>query len=386
MEQLACYNKPMEINQVLTKEQFDQVLSGINYPTHLDWNFLYSVYSDCISSAKELVSNNSILENQPLNSISLILYICNEYVYYISAHPNINLEELNKNETYENSLASASLDKYFTNEHLSYKNKRITNRFYPPISTLSLYLNFIMGVLSRYRHNDPKQTLIIDIMSKGFSMAKCILELLTDGFETEAFSTWRTLHETECILSIIVKYGEPVVNRYLEHMHYALAFRGGIPSKEETDAVFVKIKDGMKSLDLKSKDMKRYIEYGWLSAIPDFEKIEGLKFNFRDGVERAANLSQYSKIYEMSSEIAHSSPLLIYSRKESFYLLSLVNVYESFFRLEKYFSQGYVNSITEDEKNRFLAMRQVYYPQLVAIHSIEQKNLMAISKIKKKED
>ena len=75
------------------------------------------------------------------------------------------------------------------------------------------------------------------------------------------------------------------------------------------------IKEGMKDNDLKSKDMKRFIEYGWLSAIPDVKlgRIPDFKFNFRDGVERCANLRQYSKVYEMSSEIAHSSPLLIYS-------------------------------------------------------------------------
>lgn len=43
---------------------------------------------------------------------------------------------------------------------------------------------------------------MIDILHKGFRMCDCIIQLLFSGFETEAFSTWRTLHETECIARI----------------------------------------------------------------------------------------------------------------------------------------------------------------------------------------
>ena len=52
------------------------------------------------------------------------------------------------------------------------------------------------------------------------------------------------------------------------------------------------IKDNMRSMGLKSKDMKRYIEYGWLFAIPGIAESPEFKLNFRDGVERAASLTQ----------------------------------------------------------------------------------------------
>jgi hypothetical protein len=182
-------------------------------------------------------------------------------------------------------LASVTLDKFFTNERLAYKMGTLTSKFSPSMSTLDLYLNFILGMLSRYKQGDPKETLVVDVMQKGFLMAKCITDLLTDGFETEAFSTWRTLHENECILHVIVKYGQPVIERYLKHLRYAVAFRGGIQSKEETDKVFLEIKEGMKEVGLKSKDMKRYIEYGWLLGIKDVMNVPDFKFNFRDGVE-----------------------------------------------------------------------------------------------------
>lgn len=321
----------------------------------------------------------------PINPVQLTLYLLNEEQFYLLSNPDKKLEEIEKDEGYEQFLISIVLDKYFTNEHLSYRSGSFANRFIPEISTINLYLNFILGMLSRYKQGDPKETLVVDILQKGFSMAKCIVDLLTNGFETEAFSTWRTLHENECILQVIVKYGQPVIDEYLKHLRYALAFRGALPSKEETDKTFEEIKSGMRAVDLKSKDMKRYIEYGWLLGIPNVMQIEGFKFNFRDGVERCAGLRDYSKVYEMSSEIAHSSPLLIYSRKNYFYLITMLNLYESFFRLEKIFSTIYLSTVPENDQKQYVSMRKLYFAELLACYELEKKRFADLTSSNKGE-
>jgi hypothetical protein len=120
-------------------------------------------------------------------------------------------------------------------------------------------------------------------------------------------------------LLVLTKYGKPVIDKYLLHMNYAMAFRGLAGDKEKTDAIFTQIKGEMRTFDLKSKDMKRFIEYGWLLKVSALDKAEPVKLNFRDGLEKTAGLKRYAPIYEMSSEIAHSSPLLIYSRREYFH-------------------------------------------------------------------
>ena len=152
-----------------------------------------------------------------------------------------------------------------------------------------------------------------------------------------------------------------------------MAYRGIIPSKEETDAIFVEIKEQMKERDLKSKDMKKFIEYGWLYSIDSAIETEGFKLNFRDGVERLANLSQYSSNYEMASEIAHSSPLMIYSKSDYYLHLVLLNLFESFFRLEKVFTQIYLNNISKEEADRYLMMRNLYYSQLEVLYHSERQ-------------
>ncbi len=366
------------------KRYYFEMLKALGVPSQLDYDFLYSCYRYCKDGVEDLVSISPEIAKMSINPAELALYIANEHAFYLATHKEEKQEDILKKEDYISMIASIAMDKYFTNEHLAFRMGSFTNRYAPSSSTLDLYLNFILGMLSHYKQGNPAETLVVDIMNKGFQMAKCVSNLLENGFETEAFSTWRTLHENECILQIIVKYGEPVMKRYNRHLTYAVAFRGGIPSKEETDAIFVEIKDGMHEIGLKSKDMKRYIEYGWLLGVPGVMKIEGFKFNFRDGVERVAGLGNYSKIYEMSSEIAHSSPLLIYSKKNYFYLVTVLNLYESFFRLEKIFSSLYTSSVGEEQREAYVRMRKLYFDQLMACYQLEKKAFINLGNDKEK--
>ena len=244
-------------------------------------------------------------------------------------------------------------------------------------NNLLKYQNHIDSVLNNYEKNDPVSTLITDLLNKSVSIARCVLNLLVDGYETEAFALWRTLHECECTLVILEKYREPLINSYLKHMQYALAYSGALKDKETVDATFVTIKEQMHLHDLKSKDMKKFIEYGWLYAIPGVSQTE-LKLNFRDGLEQLAGLERYNKVYLMSSEIIHSTPLLVYSDKQYFFYTALLNLYESFFRLEKVFVSLFVPRVNEEQLNSYKNMRKVYYSQLLAIHKRETNRYLSI--------
>lgn len=357
----------------ISEKQFEKLLEALKVPQSIDKAFLYKCYVDALEGIKSLNDSAPLLNGYQINHVKLILYVVNELALYSSLFP----AQFLKNEELENRVLSTAVDKYYTNEHLSWQDAKYANKYLPEISTISLYLNFILSMLDKYPSGDPSKTLLVDVMKKGFSMAKCVIDLLTDGFDTEAFSTWRTLHENECILIVLVSYGEPVIKSYLKHMQYALAFRNVLP-KEEGDALFVTIKEEMHAHGLKSKDTKRFIEYGWLYDVPELDKFEDFKLNFRDGVERVAGLKGKSKIYEMSSEIAHSSPLLIYSRKEYFHHLTILNVYESFIRLEKIFCALYLSHVPENERKRYLAMRNIYGVQIEAIINHEQKVMASL--------
>ena len=356
----------------LSREQFFDLYKQLSVNSIIDPEIVFDAYEAAYEGAIELSKSNLLGRAVPVNSFPLILYLINEFVFYIESH-QVDCESLKNNEQALSRIISLAVDKYFTNEHLNYKTTRVTSKYSPVVSSLDLYLNFMMGILSRFPKNNPNETLVLDVMIKGFSIMKSIIDLIVDGFGTEAFSLWRTLHENECILDLLNKYGPMIQSAYVKHLKYGVAFRGGIKNKEEDDRIFAQLKEEMSALGLKSKDMKKYIEYGWLTAIPNYNEDKQFKFNFRDGVERLAGLSAYSKLYEMASEISHSSPILIYSRDEYYLRLVILTIYECFFRYEKIFSDYYLSRISKEEAQRYEMMKKTYYSIIFFIYEREKK-------------
>lgn len=351
----------------LKRDVFDNIINDLKVPSNIDNDFLYDIY-EVSCSAIEDVSNLSTLNNfTPVNHVVLILYAVNETLFAFKTTPDA--ENKKEDDDFFNKIASIVADKYITNEQLNYKSGAFLNRFNPTISTIELYSNFILRSLNYINTSDNKPNqLVKEMLEKAFKMIKCIVSLLIDGFETEAFSTWRTLHENECILICLVKYPNELFKLYFKHISYALAYRNQIPSKEETDKIFIQIKEEMKEHNLKSKDMKKYIEYGYLFGVPNITLNEDFKLNFRDGVEKVAGLSQYSKMYETASEIAHSSPLLLYSRRDYFFNVTILNLYETFFRLETIFTTLYSNYVNSEELAKYRELRKLYLNELNVLY------------------
>ena len=356
---------------ILDRPQFDSVISQLTNAKELDSDCIYEIYSVASDAMQNLLDSNILPAFRNVNPVDVIYYCVGEYLYTTHGRTLEEKAKLHHDERYITSIASVVSDKYLSLSMFNHVEKKLANKYIPPVSSLNLYLNFILNILQNYKKNDPKTTLITDLLMKSVSISRCILGLITNGYETEAFSCWRTLHECECTLIILEKYGDPLINRYLIHMQYGIVFKKEDREDEKGNRIFADMKEEMKTLDLKSKDIKKYIEYGWLYDIPGAKEDETFKLNFRDGLEKLAGLSMYSDRYEMSSEIIHSTPMLIYSNKQYFYFVTMLSLYESFFRLEKIFMNLFVKHVSQEQMNQYLKMREVYYSQLVNIHKRE---------------
>jgi len=359
---------------LLSREEFDRVLSMLNLPPEVEKDVIYSIYQTSCEAIQSLVDSNLVTGIKSINPIEIIYYCIGEYLYTHSGLSPEQRNQMSSDERYITSVASITSDKYLSLSMFNHVERKLANKYIPTISSLNLYLNFILNILQNYNKNDPKSTLLTDLLMKSISISRCILGLLTDGYETEAYASWRTLHECECALILLEKYGDPLINRYLIHMQYGIIFKKEDLSDERGNKIFADMKEEMRKYDLKSKDIKKFIEYGWLYYIPGVEQDETFKLNFRDGLEKLAGLSMYSERYEMSSEIIHSTPMLIYSNKEYFYFVTLLSLYESFFRLEKIFVSVFSKRVSKEQMDRYLEMRKVYYSQLVNIHKRELTN------------
>lgn len=357
---------------IFDKKQVNEILDALKTPNNVNRDYIYEVYSLAMNAIGQLMELSLFDPLSFVNSIEILEYCIGEYIYTTAIKNKEQIEAFINDEKIQSSMATIVVDKYVSLSQFKYHERTITNLYYPPISSLNVYLNFMLSILHQYNKNDPASTLITDLLLKSISIAKCSLSLLVDGFETEAFSSWRTLHECECTLILLDKYKNNLIDTYLKHMQYGIAFKDVMSDKNKQTEIFLQMKEEMKQFDLKSKDIKKYIEYGWLYSIPEFKDDPSYKLNFRDGLEKICGLSSYNQRYEMSSEIIHSTPMLIYSNKEYFYFVTLLSLYESFFRLEKVFVSLFSKRVNEQQMERYKSMRDVYYSQLVNIHSREQ--------------
>lgn len=358
---------------LISKEQISVIISNIPTKDYLDVDCIYSAYELANEAIEQLKESSKQIDVKEINQFDLVLYCIGEYYYMVNSRTVDEVNAIKYNEDFLSTIASVAADKYLSLSLFNHVEKKLSNRFLPPASSLNMYINFMLNIVKSYNKNDPQSTLITDLLMKSLTISRCILENLLNGYETEAFSSWRTLHECECTLILLDKYGEPLINNYLKHMNYGFAFNNSIPNKEKQDQIFYAMKDEMKTYDLKSKDIRKYIEYGWLYQIVD-PSDETFKLNFRDGLEKLAGLSRYAKRYEISSEIIHSTPLLIYSNKEYFFYMTLLSLYESFFRLEKVFVSLFAKRVSANQMKQYQEMRSVYYSQLVSIHQRELEN------------
>lgn len=366
---------------IFTKEDFIRVCKFLNVREDIDFDYVYEIYHDASEGIEELTHNNEMFNNvQSIDPLEIIQYSLGEYIYSISGRTPEQIVAFKQDENIKDSMISVVADKYLSLSKFEHRERKLTSKYYPPISSLSIYVNFMLNILNNYEKQNPTETLITDLLFKSLSIMKCSMELIVDGFETEAFSSWRTLHECECTLILLDKYGDNLINRYLKHMEFGIAFRDSLPDKEKQTEIFNHMKEEMRHYGLKSKDIKKYIEYGWLYGIKGIEEDSNFKLNFRDGMEKLAGLSAYNHRYEMSSEIIHCTPMLIYSNRVYFHFITSLSLFESFFRLEKVFVSLFISRVSPEAIEGYRSMRNVYYAQLVNIHKREVAEFNAWSK------
>ena len=191
----------MAITKILSKEQATLIINDVpfRYPVNID--YLYEIYETANEAIQMLEHENVQIEVKEINQVDLLYYCIGEYFYSVSHLGQEEIEKFNKNEDFASSMASVAADKYLSLSIFNHVEKKLANRFLPPASSLNMYINFMLNIVKGYKKNDPQSTLISDLLMKSLTISRCILEQLLSGYETEAFSSWRTLHECECTLT-----------------------------------------------------------------------------------------------------------------------------------------------------------------------------------------
>ena len=171
----------------LSRPLFDSFLTDLdpNQAPHLD--FLYGAYSDLVDGITEMSNQkDNAIRLQNINSLELILYLLGEFTYATRGFDASKIEEFKANEKMAEMLINVTADKYISLSIFNHKERKITNRYLPPISSLELYVNLMLNILSQY------QSLFADLqfLSRAdsiafqsvplFDLLDCTMEILGD--------------------------------------------------------------------------------------------------------------------------------------------------------------------------------------------------------------
>ena len=206
---------------------------------------------------------------------------------------------------------------------------------YDTIITKFLNLvSYLKNINSPMAYYKPEISLINDLFQTVFNNLYAFSILISTKLYTSALTSWRSLHESECILKLLIE-NEKIKKEYIKHIKYNNYLRNQSEySKAELDGNFNKIKKEMSDHNLKSKDMKKFIEYGYLYFAKNYLDSDiKFKLNFRDGLEYLAGLSMYSNVYESASQIVHSSSSYFYANDSFCKDLSLALTYQTLIRI-----------------------------------------------------
>lgn len=340
----------------LSYEDFIKLLRYFNRTQNDEDNLLFSLYEDAVEVLNLHQETFINMPFAPLEHGRLILFLIFDYdfrLFGLTFKQKVNnLEEDN----FRAKLLNAVIDKYGSESYFKYREGKLISPFSMEISTINVYLNFILLQIPRINVSSKEMQFFVELLRNAFSLCRTISELLVSGFEKEALSSWRTLHELEATLLLLQDVN--ALKAYQKHIMYNAAFNRLLPA-EEGDALFVQMKEEMKDEGLKSKDIRRYIEYGWISKHKDYDPQVN-KYNFRDGVEMLAKRSNARDVYQIASEVSHSSPLMLFTDRTYFLRMALVSLYESFLIIEALFAELYTQNADKTAMDYYLIIRDLY--------------------------
>lgn len=304
---------------------------------------------------------------------SMIDFCIGEYEFYSSMGPKL------KQKLTVDDLALKVANKYIStrtaetggNHTLGMKPY---DHFVSTLSTATLVLESVNGPLARH---DPNFSLMNDLFETTFRKISGFCRMLVLGLYLDAYVSWRTIHESESTLYLLVNNGDQAKFSYVKHISYSNMYYS--PSKFDDkvrDDVFEnEIKKEMTDHGLKSKDMKKFLEYGWLYDCEqyDMEKHPKFKLNFNDGVDELAGMrEEYNEFYRGTSEISHSSPIFFYANEKNIKDVALMLTYESSYHIFMLYMQFMGEYFKRHENEKSIIMNCIEDVRIIAEFLREQ--------------
>ena len=128
------------MNKKLTKEEFISRSKSFPRIEKINIDYIYQVYDLAFDGIIELLDKQNLVDVN-VDSFEVISYILGEYIYSTEYLSEEGLEKFLKNESFLQSMASVSADKYLSLSIYNHRENRFTNYYLPPISSTLYFFN-----------------------------------------------------------------------------------------------------------------------------------------------------------------------------------------------------------------------------------------------------
>jgi len=235
------------------------------------------------------------------------------HLFYTRRLSEYDRAKLTKDEKYKQKLAY-EVGMTIVSRINDIKHKSETSELSPEIVACREICDAILYIVASKSKKDVKSVAgVLEIYASIASTAKSILALLSKGMNREAFVLWRNLHEQECIIRIMTRFGDDAILPYMNHSFFADA--ENLQVQSEIDRIMSNIKEDFK----KGVGRRDFINYGWLINVPEFDKgyDEGkYKFSFTNGLQQFAyDMSYFSSEEQRGKTLKRSRDFYSYASK-----------------------------------------------------------------------
>ncbi len=370
---LELMNKQM---QSFLEMEFDSIWSKINNRDKIKKNFVKKILGMVNGFYFQEMAKRNL--NVPLHEYmqfkDMIPYIAYEHYFRTSHLEDSARASLQDDINYQNKIVEEVTAKLIFNEHLQINPLSFTNKYSPEIGNLKMYTRFInhciLEIYPKLKTNDEKITTLLNLFVKSLCTINAIADLLSNGYDSEAYSLWRTCHELECTIILLNNYDNILSKAYVDHLKYLpLDYDDNEENKELSES----LKTEMEYYKMNNK--KAFINLGWILRIKDYENRN---LNFKETLSKLANQSHRYNFYKDASKVIHSSAVHATYNRGAFHADCIYQLYLTFSSIENVvhsFLSNTIKSMDEEGVNRYLDARPKYLSSTREIFEILEKRL-----------
>lgn len=254
----------------------------------------------------------------------IVSYIFYYHIFHTSHLPPEIVRQAEADAGYRERLVRDVAVYIVINEHLNVEKRSNTSEYSPEIAAYNMACSFTLYVLGTVKGEDRRMNGMNNLFKKALVTVKSVVGLLAAGNSCDAVILWRHLHELECVLCVLGRGDDELFYRYVRHMEY-LNLEGN-PRADELNA---RLAEECKTFGVKERNA--FVNYGWLLHVPGFREGMGREFrlNFKEGLQKAAGLTERHAAYASASKILHPSAWVVAIRDDKFYKFTIFELYRS---------------------------------------------------------